>query len=222
MIDKRVDSIAEALDGLSDGATIMISGFGGSGEATHLVKAMEATSVRELTIVMNSIRHLFTAAPLFFEQERVRKIVVSAARFPGREPGLFERQVADGKIELEMVPQGTFSERLRAAGAGIPAFYTRTGAGTTLSDGREMRRFGEHDYVLEEALHGDFAFIGAQRADRWGNVLFRGTQANFGPGMAVASKVAIVQVREATDEPIEPNSVDIPGIYVQRVWQQPA
>jgi 3-oxoadipate CoA-transferase, alpha subunit len=222
MIDKRVENVEQALDGLTDGATIMMSGFGGTGIPHTLTTALGATSIGNLTLITNGVRHTEDCAPALFEDKRVAKVIVSAARSRGREPTTSERQLEDGTLELELVPQGTFAERMRAAGAGIPAFYTPTGLGTKLTEGKEVREFNGRQYVLEAALGADFAFIGVERADRWGNVSFRGTQENFGPAMAMGSRIAIVEARHVTDEPIPPREVDIPGIYVQRVLQIPA
>lgn len=222
MIDKRVASVEAALAGVTDGVTIMMSGFGGTGIPVALTVGLGAMSVRNLTLITNGVRHTETCAPELFEDKRVVKVIVSAARSRGREPTTSELQLEDGTLELELVPQGTFAERMRAAGAGIAAFYTPTGVGTKLTEGKEVREFNGRQYVLEPALGADFAFIGAHRADRWGNVSFRGTQQNFGPGMAMGSKIAIVEATHVTDEPIPPGDIDIPGIYVQRVLHVPA
>ena len=221
MIDKRVANVEEALAGITDGASIMLCGFGGTGIPFVLTTALGKKSVRNLTLVSNSVRHTEECAPSLFEDKRVVKVIVSAARSRGREPTTSERQLEDGTLQLELVPQGTFAERMRAAGAGIPAFYTPTALGTKLTEGKEVRDFNGRQYVLETALGADFAFIGADRADRWGNVSFRGTQENFGPGMAMGSRIAIIEAKHVTDEPIPPREVDIPGIYVQRVLQVP-
>jgi len=221
MIDKRVASVEAALEGIADGATIMMSGFGGTGVPHTLTIALGATSIGNLTLITNGVRHTEDCAPALFEEKRVSKVIVSAARSRGREPTTSELQLEEGTLELELVPQGTFAERMRAAGAGIAAFYTPTGLGTKLTEGKEVREFNGRQYVLEPALGADFAFIGADRADRWGNVSFRGTQQNFGPGMAMGSKIAIVEATHVTDEPLPPGDIDIPGIYVQRVLHVP-
>lgn len=221
MIDKRIDTLVQALDGLNDGASVMISGFGGAGLPVNLIKALDATSACDLTLVLNSPRFIDTYAPALFSDRRVAKVIVSAARARGREPALFERQIADGALELELVPQGTLAERLRAGGAGIPAFYTPTGVGTTLIAGKEVREFGGVSCVLETALKADFALMRADVADRWGNIAFRGLQANFAPAMASAARVTVVEVETIQAEPLDPSAVDVAGIYIDRVIALP-
>ncbi len=222
MIDKRVATVEAALEGLTDGASIMISGFGGAGVPVALIQALAHTSVRDITMIINGIRHVDTCAPTIFGDHRVRKVVCSASRGQGREPTVYERQWQAGELEVEMVPQGTFAERLRAGGAGIPAFYTPTGAGTPLGDGKEVRDFNGRPCVLEAALTADFAFMRAHCADRWGNVDFRGTQANFGPAMAAAARTTVVEVETISETPIPSDQVDVSSIYVQRVIARPA
>ena len=158
-----------------------------------------------------------TYAPLLFEERRVRRAVCSAARGRGERPSSFERQLFAGELEIELVPQGTFSERVRAGGAGIPAFYTPAGVGTPLAEGRETRNFDGRLYLLETSLRADFALIRGHRADRWGNVIFTGSQMNFAHAMATAAQITVVEVDRIEDEPLPPNAIDIPGIYVQRV-----
>jgi len=221
MIDKRVETVEQALAGIEDGASIMIHGFGGAGVPVSLMHGLEALPVRALTIILNSARFLDGYAPTIFADRRVRKAVVSAARSRGPDTSSYERQWLDGELEIEMVPQGTLAERMRAAGAGIAAFYTPTGVGTDLTEGKETREFDGKAYVLETALPADFAFIRGTRADRWGNVVYHGTQANFGPAMAMAARTTIVEVAEIIDEPIPAKDVDTPGIYVQRVIALP-
>lgn len=221
MIDKRVKTVEEALDGLFDGCSIMISGFGGAGLPIALVRALEATKVRNLTLILNSIRFMEYTAPSLFSDNRVTKAICSAARSPGKEPGIYERQVQDGTLELEMVPQGTFAERMRAGGAGIPAFYTPTGVGTKLAEGKESRVFNGKECLMETALTADFALLRGHVADRWGNVAFRGLQANFGPAMAMASKTAVVEVTTLQDEALPPSGAGISGIFTNRVIQLP-
>jgi len=217
MIDKRIDSIDQALDGLADGASVMISGFAAAGLPVNLIKALEATDAGNLTLMLNSLRFIETYAQTLFSDRRVVKAIASAARGREREPSLYERQIADGSLELELAPQGSFAERLRAGGAGIPAFYTPTGVGTTLADGKEVREFDGVPYVLETALKADFALMRADVADRWGNIAFRGLQANFGPAMASAARVTVVEVETIQAESLDPAAIDISGIYVNRV-----
>lgn len=221
MIDKRVATAERALDGIADGASVMVNGFGGAGVPGALVRALAATGVRDLTIITNSLRHIDEYAPALFTERRVRRAVASAARSRGPDTAPYERQWLDGDLEIEMVPQGTFAERMRAAGAGIPAFFTPTGAGTLIAEGKEVREFDGQPCLLEHALRADFALLRAARADRWGNVAFRGTQANFGPVMAMASRVAVVEVESISAEPLPPDAVHLPGIYVDRVIELP-
>lgn len=221
MIDKRVADAAAALVGLDDGASIMIGGFGGSGFPAELLRAVEAKGVRGLTVIMNSLRFIEMHAPQLFEDKRIVRAVCSAARGRQARPSPYERQWHEGLLEIEMVPQGTFSERVRAGGAGIPAFFTPTGAGTPLALGKETRRFGERDHLLETALTADFCIMRAHRADRLGNISYRGTQSNFSTSMAAAAGTTIVEVNEAPDGPMPPEAVGTPGIYVDRVIQLP-
>lgn len=217
MIDKRVSTVEAALDGLSDGASLMLSGFGGAGFPVALVRAVERLGVCDLTLIMNTLRFVESYAPRLFQERRVRRAVCSAARGRGEQPTSFERQLLAGELEIELVPQGTFSERIRAGGAGIPAFYAPAGIGTPLAEGRETREFDGRSYLLETALRGDFALMRAHLADRWGNVAFRGSQMNFAPGMAAAARITVVEVDRIEAEPLPPHAIDIPGIYVQRV-----
>jgi 3-oxoadipate CoA-transferase, alpha subunit len=216
-INKQVDSAAAAMEGVQDGSTVFISGFGGAGFPNILITALREHGARGLTIVVNSATHRFSLTHTLIENLQVRKVICSAAR--GREAGLsvFEQLWRDGKIELECVPQGTLAERIRAGGAGIPAFYTPVGFGTDLAAGKEVRRFGERDHVLEHAISGELALIRADTSDRYGNLAFRYAQANFGPAMATAAKLAVAEVRAMRDEPMPHTEVQLPGIYVDRV-----
>ena len=216
-IDKRAASAAEAIADVADGATILISGFGGAGFPNVLIRALRDRGPKDLTLVVNSATHRYSLTHELIEAGLVRKVICTAARGHSKEPSAFERLWMDGKIELECVPQGTFTERIRAGGAGIPAFYTPVGFGTELTKGKEVRRFGERDYVLEAAITGDLALVRADTADRYGNLTFRYAQANFGPVMATAAKLAVAEVRAMEDEPIEHTPVQLPGIYVDRI-----
>jgi 3-oxoacid CoA-transferase A subunit len=221
MIDKHIESIDQALDGIADGASVMISGFGGAGLPVNLLRALEATSATNLTLLLNSLRFIETYAPKLFADRRVARVICTAARGRGREPSLYERQIEDGSLALELVPQGTFAERLRAGGAGIAAFYTPTGVGTTLIEGKEVREFDGIPCVLEVGLKADFALMRADTADRWGNVAFRGVQANFGPAMASAARVTVVEVGTFQREALDPAAIDIAGIYTDRIIALP-
>src|SRR3954464_1714511 len=216
-IDKRVNSTAEALQGVADGATVFITGFGGAGFPNKLIRALRERGPKDLTLVVNSATHRYSLTHELIAADLVRKVICTAARGHDKEPSPFETRWMAGKIELEMVPQGTFTERIRAGGAGIPAFYTPVGFGTELTKGKEVRRFRERDYVMEEAITGDLALIRADAADRYGNLSFRYAQMNFGPVMATASRLAIAEVRAVLDEPMPHEQVGLPGVYIDRV-----
>ncbi|MEZ0301288.1 MAG: CoA transferase subunit A [Hyphomicrobiaceae bacterium] len=216
-IDKRVGSAAQALADIEAGATVLISGFGGAGFPNVLIRALRERNLENLTLVVNSATHRYSLTHELIEAGQVRKVVCSAAR--GREGGLsaFEQLWKDGKIELECLPQGTFAEAIRAGGAGIPAFYTPAGYGTDLTKGKETRRFGDRDYVLEPAITGDLALVRADTADVYGNLTFRFAQMNFSPAMATAAKLTIAEVRAVEDVPIAHERVQVPGVFVDRI-----
>src|SRR6476660_1258393 len=215
-IDKRVN-LAEALGGVADGATVFITGFGGAGFPNKLIRALRDRGPKNLTLVVNSATHRYSLTHELIAADLVRKVICTAARGHDKEPSAFETRWMVGKIELEMVPQGTFTERIRAGGAGIPAFYTPVGFGTELTKGKEVRRFGARDYVMEEAISGDLALIRADTADLYGNLTFRYAQMNFSPAMATASKLVVAEVRAVVEEPIPQERVQLPGVYVDRV-----
>ncbi|MCG8548447.1 MAG: 3-oxoacid CoA-transferase subunit A, partial [Alphaproteobacteria bacterium] len=180
-MDKSVETVAEALADIKDGATVMLSGFQGSGAANALIQALIETGVRGLTVISNGTGHHGSTQAKLVETGRVVKVVCSSARGRGSEQTPFEKLLEKGDIELELVPQGVFAERIRAGGAGIPAFFTPVAADTDLADGKERRVLNGRDCVLETALTADFTLLRAERADRYGNLTYRGTQANFGP-----------------------------------------
>src|SRR6266403_2927811 len=213
-IDKRVASAAEALADVADGATVFISGFGGAGFPNVLIRALRDRGPKNLTLVVNSATHRYSYTHELIEAGLVRKVVCTAARGHSKEPSPFERLWIEGKIELECVPQGTFAERIRAGGAGIPAFYTPVGLGTELAQGKEVRRFGDRECVLEQAIKGDLALVRADTADRYGNLTFRYAQMNFGPVRATAAKLAVAEVRAVLPDAIPHDRVQLPGIYV--------
>ena len=216
-IDKRIGTAAEALIDVSDGATVLISGFGGAGFPNVLIRALRDRGPRDLTLVVNSATHRYSYTHELIEAGLVRKVVCTAARGHSKEPSAFERMWMEGKIELECVPQGTFTERIRAGGAGIPAFYTPVGFGTELAQGKEVRSFNGRECVLAQAIKGDLALVRADRADRYGNLAFRYAQMNFGPVMATAATLAVAEVRAVLDEPMPYERVQLPGFYVDRV-----
>ena len=216
-IDKRVSTAGEAVADVADGATVLISGFGGAGFPNALIRALRDRAAKNLTLVVNSATHRYSLTHELIAAGLVRKVVCTAARGHDKAPSPFERLWVEGKIELECVPQGTFTERIRAGGAGIPAFYTPVGFGTELTRGKEVRSFDGRQHVLESAITGDLALVRADTADRYGNLAFRYAQMNFGPVMATAAKLALAEVRRVLDEPIAHDRVQLPGIYVDRV-----
>jgi 3-oxoadipate CoA-transferase, alpha subunit len=216
-IDKRARSAAEGIGPVKDGAVVMFSGFGGAGFANILQDALLEIGPKEITLVANSATHPFSHTHKLIEAGLVAKVIVTAARGRGRELSPFEEQWRDGKIELECVPQGSFSERIRAGGAGIPAFFTPTGFGTDLCAGKEVREYNGRPHVLETAITGDLALIRGDQADRYGNVCFRYTQMNFGHAMATACTHTVVEVREALTEAMPQAEVQLPGVYVNSV-----
>jgi 3-oxoadipate CoA-transferase alpha subunit len=221
MIDKRVKSLADALAGVRDGSVVLVGGFGAVGQPNALLEALIEQGARDLTIVCNNAGTGRVAAlPRLLAAERVRKIVCSFPRSAGSV--VFDEMHKAGKLELELVPQGTLAERLRAAGAGIPAFYTPTAYGTVLAEGKETREIDGRMYVLERALPGDVALIEAWQADRWGNLTYRLSGRNFNPVMATAAKLTIAQAQHIVElGALEPEVVVTPGIYVDRVMHVP-
>lgn len=231
-IDKVVPSFDEAVADIPDGATLMIDGFAGpGGTAQNLIRALRDHGARDLTIISNTAGLAsvtgFGTLPgdkpidigVLVDNEQVRKVVASfpVSPSPSRSTS-FERAYREGKVELELVPQGTLAERIRAGGAGIPAFYTPTGVGTKLAEGKESREFGGREYLLETALTADFALLRAYKADTLGNVVYRGTSRNFNGVMATAARVTIVEVDEVVEPGgLESGDIHTPGIYVNRI-----
>lgn len=231
-MDKVISSFAKAVVDIPDGAVIMMDGFGGpGGMPQHLILALREHGVKELTIISNTAglpgfgmttRDSALTHNILVENGQISKIVASfpVSASPSR-PNAFELAYRKGKIELELVPQGTLAERIRAGGAGIAAFYTPTGAGTPVAQQKETRIIDGREYVLEYALKADYAFIRAQKADRLGNLVYKGTSRNFNAAMATAASVTIAEV----DEIVEPGGLDpevviTPGIYVNRIVQR--
>jgi 3-oxoadipate CoA-transferase alpha subunit len=216
MIDKIVAGPEAALSDVPDRAIVMIGGFGNAGMPSALIDALIAQGARELTIVNNNAGNGDTGLAALLKAKRVRKIVCS---FPRQTDSWhFDALYRAGEIELELVPQGTLAERIRAAGAGVGGFYTPTAFGTKLAEGKETRRIGDRDYVLELPIHADYALIKADRADRWGNLTYRMSGRNFAPIMAAAAKCTVVQVREMVElGALDPEVVVTPGIFVKRI-----
>ena len=216
MINKFFASAEAALADIPDGATIMIGGFGNAGMPAVLIDALIAQGARQLTIVNNNAGNADSGLAALIGAKRVRKILCS---FPRQADSWhFDKAYRAGELELELVPQGTLAERIRAAGAGIGAFYTPTAFGTLLAKDKETRRIDQRDYVLEYPIHADYALIKADRADRWGNLVYRKTARNFAPIMAAAARCTVVQVRDTVElGALDPEVIVTPGIFVQRV-----
>jgi 3-oxoadipate CoA-transferase alpha subunit len=221
MIDKTVASVEAAIADIRDGATVMIGGFGTAGMPVELIDALIALGTRDLTIVNNNAGNGDTGVAALIKAKRVRKIICS---FPRQADSWhFDAAWKAGEIALELVPQGNLAERIRAAGAGIGAFFTPTGYGTELAKGKETRVIDGRHYVLEHPIRADFALIKALRGDRWGNLVYRKTARNFGPIMATAARVTIAQVREIVNlGDLDPEVIVTPGIFVHRVVEIPA
>jgi len=216
VINKFIVSPEAALADVPDSATVMIGGFGNAGMPVELIDALIAQGAKDLTVVNNNAGNADAGLAALIGAGRVRKILCS---FPRQADSWhFDRLYRAGKIELELVPQGTLAERIRAAGAGIGAFFTPTAYGTRLAEGKETRRIDGRDYVLEYPIRADYALIKADRADRWGNLTYRMTARNFGPIMAAAARITVAQVRETAElGQIDPEAIVTPGIFVQRV-----
>jgi 3-oxoadipate CoA-transferase, alpha subunit len=220
MINKIVQTMADAMAGIRDGAVILLGGFGNIGQPHALLDGLIEQGAKDLTVVSNNAGVGRAGLARLLDLGRVRKIICSYPRTA--DPVVFEELYRAGKIELEIVPQGTMAERIRAAGAGIPAFYTATAVGTRLAAGKEEREIGGRKYLLEEALHGDVALVEAWEADRWGNLTYRSSGQNFNPIMASAAKLTIVQTQHVVDlGALDPEKVMTPGIYVNRVVHVP-
>ncbi|MCU1479698.1 MAG: pcaI4 [Subtercola sp.] len=216
MISKISESAAAALADIADGSTIMIGGFGLAGQPVQLIDALLEQGASDLTVVSNNAGNGDTGLAALIGSKRVKKIICS---FPRQvDSYIFDALYRAGEIELELVPQGNLAERIRAAGAGIGAFFTPTGFGTTLAEGKETRVINGRDYVLEHPIFADFALISAYRADRLGNLTYRKTSRNFGPIMASAAAVSVAQVdRIVPLGDLDPEAVVTPGIFVNRV-----
>ena len=216
MIDKTVGSVSDAVAGIRDGATIMIGGFGRAGQPVELIDALIAQGAGDLTIINNNAGNGDTGLAALLAKKRVRKIVCSFPR--QHDSWVFDGLYRAGEIELELVPQGNLAERIRAAGAGIGAFFSPTGVGTQLAEGKELREIDGRTYALEYPIKADVALVSAYRGDRWGNLIYRETARNFGPIMAAAASATIVQVDEIVPlGSLDPEAVVTPGIFVDRV-----
>ena len=215
-MDKRISSADAAIDKLHDGATVLMGGFGLCGIPENLIAAVRRQGTKDLTIVSNNAGVDGFGIGLLLQNRQVRKMI---STYVG-ENKLFEQLVTSGELQLDLNPQGTFAERIRAGGAGIPAFYTPTGYGTIVAEGKETREFDGRQYVLERAIHGDFAFVKAWKGDRWGNLVYRKTARNFNPMMATAADYVIAEVEQLVDlGELDPDNVHTPGIYINAIFQ---
>lgn len=215
-MNKVVDSIAEALRGIKDGSTVLIGGFGTAGIPVELIEGLIEQGARDLTVVNNNAGSADRGLAALLATGRVLKIICS---FPRQaDSWVFDRLYRSGKLAVELVPQGNLAERLRAAGAGIGAFYTPTGFGTELAEGKETREIDGRQYILEYPIHGDVALIKAARGDRWGNLVYRKVARNFGPVMASAAKLTIATVHDVVElGELDPEVIVTPGIFVDRL-----
>ena len=215
-MNKVVRDAREAIADLNDGATIMAGGFGVCGVPEDLLRATRDKGVRNLTVISNNAGIDGLGVGLLLETRQIRKII---ATYVG-ENQLFAKLAVAGELEVELVPQGTFAERIRAGGAGIAAFFTPTGYGTLVAEGKEIREFDGRKYLLERGLKADFAFVKAWKGDKWGNLVYRKTARNFNPVMATAGRITIAEVEQLVEVgSIEPDAVHTPAVYVQRIFQ---
>ncbi|MBA2965180.1 MULTISPECIES: 3-oxoacid CoA-transferase subunit A [Ramlibacter] len=216
MIDKVADTVAQALQGVRDGSTVMIGGFGTAGIPNELIDGLIAQGARDLTVVNNNAGNGDSGLAALLKAGRVRKIICS---FPRQaDSHVFDELYRSGRIELELVPQGNLAERIRAAGAGIGGFFSPTSYGTELAKGKETREIDGRMYVLEAPIHGDLALIKAERGDRWGNLVYRKAARNFGPVMAMAARATVATVHEIVPlGALDPEAIVTPGIFVSRL-----
>lgn len=214
--DKRVDGLEQALAGLKDGMTVVAGGFGLCGIPENLIGQIRKMGVKELTVVSNNCGVDDFGLGVLLKDHQIRKIIAS---YVG-ENAEFERQMLAGELDVQLTPQGTLAEKIRAGGAGIPAFYTATGYGTPIGDGKEVREFNGRKYILEESITADFAIVKGWKADWYGNVVYHHTAQNFNPAAATAGRITVVEVDEIVEPgALEPTAIHTPGIYVDRLIQ---
>lgn len=214
--DKRVSSYEEAMEGIESGMTVIAGGFGLCGIPENLIAEIKRRAVTDLTVVSNNCGVDGFGLGVLLEDRQISKILAS---YVG-ENAMFEQQMLNNEIEVVLTPQGTLAEKMRAGGAGIPAFYTATGYGTPIGEGKEVREFNGRHYILEEAITGDFAIVKGWKADRYGNVVYRHTAQNFNPMAATAGKITVVEVEEIVEPgELEPSQIHTSGIYVDRIIQ---
>ncbi len=215
-MNKVVGNAREAIADLNDGATIMVGGFGLCGIPENLIVAARDKGVKDLTVISNNAGVDGFGVGLLLSNRQIRRMI---STYVG-ENQLFEKLVLSGELQAELVPQGTFSERIRAGGAGIAGFFTPTGFGTLVAEGKEIREFDGRPYLLERGLTADFAFVKAWKGDKWGNLVYRKTARNFNPVMATAGRITIAEVEQLVEVgSLEPDAVHTPAIYVQRIFQ---
>ena len=216
MAGKIMDSFADAVADIKDGATLIVGGFGLCGIPEKLIFALRDSGVKDLTIVSNNCGVDDWGLGILLANRQIKKMISS---YVG-ENKIFEQQFLSGELEVDLVPQGTLAERIRAGGAGIPGFYTATGVGTAIAEGKEVKMFNGKPYILEEGIVGDFALVKAWKADEYGNLVYRKTARNFNPLVATAGKVTIAEVEEIVKQgELSPDQIHTPGIYVQRLLQ---
>lgn len=216
MSNKVVKNAEEAIEGIKDGMTLMLGGFGLCGIPENSIAALVKSKVKDLTCISNNAGVDDFGIGLMLQQKQVKKMISS---YVG-ENAEFERQMLSGELEVELTPQGTLAEKCRAGGAGIPAFFTATGYGTEIAEGKETREIDGRMYVLEPSLVADFAIVKAWKGDTMGNLIFKGTARNFNPAMATAGKITIAEVEELVEPgELDPNFIHTPGIFVQRIFQ---
>jgi 3-oxoacid CoA-transferase subunit A len=215
-MDKRISSADAAIEKLTDGVTILMGGFGLCGIPENLIAAVRRKGTKSLTIVSNNAGVDDFGIGILLQSRQVKKMI---STYVG-ENKLFEQQVLSGELEVELNPQGTLAERLRAGGAGVPAFFTPTGVGTVVAEGKETREFDGRQYVMERGLRGQFAFVKAWKGDRWGNLVYRKAARNFNPLMATAADYVIAEVEQLVDlGQLDPDSIHTPGIFVDAIFQ---
>ena len=216
MSKKVYKNAAEALNGVKDGMTYLVGGFGLCGIPENCISALRDSGVKNITCVSNNAGVDDFGLGLLLKTRQIKKMVSS---YVG-ENATFEKQFMSGELELEFCPQGTLAERLRAGGAGIPAFYTPTGVGTKIAEGKEIRKFEDREFVLEKGITGDFAFVKAWKGDKFGNLIFRKTARNFNPMIATAGKITVAEVEELVEVgTLDPDQIHTPGVYIQRIFQ---
>ena len=215
-MNKIVANADEAIEGIKDGMTLMLGGFGLCGIPENCIAALVRKGIKDLTCISNNAGVDDFGIGLMLQKRQVKKMISS---YVG-ENAEFERQLLSGELEVDLIPQGTLAERIRAGGAGIPAFFTPTGFGTEVAEGKEIREFNGRKYVMELGLTADFSIVKAWKGDRWGNLIFKGTARNFNPMMATAGKITIAEVEEIVElGELDPNCIHVPGIFVHRIFK---